>query len=158
MSTTFANFLFEINNEEHGLLNVGPDDKPLYANMATFLLMGDLLQRVSRVGINPDIDISPEYIGFRTDDVHKYGYFLLFVINLPLYAEAVWNPETADYRQLIPQEERRKIDRLAAFENEENEQEEETEEDDDEDEEEGKKKKKKKKKPASLAFRHIEDY
>jgi hypothetical protein len=52
--------------------------------MATFSLTGQLLQLANKMGINPDLDIIPGYIGFQYDDVNKYGYLLLFVISSPL--------------------------------------------------------------------------
>jgi hypothetical protein len=73
--------------------------------MVTFLLMGHLLDRANMMGINTDMEIFPSYIGFQDEYVQKYGYFLLFVMSLPLYAEAIWNPTTADYRMCLPQEE-----------------------------------------------------
>jgi hypothetical protein len=69
MAVTYADFLKCSLSGQHDLPMVGPDDKPLYANMATFLLMGQLLQRASTMGISPDLDIDPEYIGFQQEDV-----------------------------------------------------------------------------------------
>jgi hypothetical protein len=58
------------------------------------------------MGINPDLDISPGYIGFQEGNVKQYGYFLLFIMNLPIqYAEIIWDPNNADYHQCLPQEE-----------------------------------------------------
>jgi hypothetical protein len=77
--------------------------------MATILQMRQLLQWVNSRGINPDLYIDPEYIGFQQEDMKKYGYFLLFVFNLSLYASDIWNPKTADYCCVMFQKERNRI-------------------------------------------------
>jgi hypothetical protein len=71
--------------------------------MATFLLTGHLLQWVNTMVINPDLDIFPSYIGFQDEDVKKYGYLLLFVMNFPHYAYAIWDPKSADFPVFLPQ-------------------------------------------------------
>jgi hypothetical protein len=83
--------------------------KTVYTTMSTFLFTGELFQGANLVGINPDLPILPSYIGFQEDDVQKYGYFLLFVMNLPLYAEAIWYNKIAYYRNVQPQEEQKKL-------------------------------------------------
>jgi hypothetical protein len=40
--------------------------------------------------------------------VDIYGYYFLFVMNLPAYAENIWVLENSDYLQLMPVNERRK--------------------------------------------------
>jgi hypothetical protein len=79
--------------------------------MATFLFTGELLQRADLVGINLDLPILPSYIGFHKYDVHTYGYFLLFVVSLPLYADAIWDDEIEDDSNVQPQEERKRINK-----------------------------------------------
>jgi hypothetical protein len=105
MIRTFADFLKSALSEKYDLLNVGIDDKPLYVNMATFLMTGQLLQRANAMGINRDLDIVRGYIGFQDEDVKKYVFFLLFVMNLPLCTNEIWNPKTADYHALLIQKE-----------------------------------------------------
>jgi hypothetical protein len=41
-------------------------------------------------------------------DVDRYGFYFLFVMNLPTYDKKIWDPENADYLQLMPVKERRK--------------------------------------------------
>jgi hypothetical protein len=96
MAYTFAHFLYRMMDRLHGLPNVGQGTKPLYTNMTTFLLTGQIFDRANMMGINPDLHSSPSYIGFQEEDVKKYGYFLRFVMNLPLYIDAIWDPKTAD--------------------------------------------------------------
>jgi hypothetical protein len=108
MAFTLADFLKSSLSGKYGL-NVGVDANTLYTNMATLSMMVKLLQRVNKMGINPDLHIIPGCIGFQDDDVNKDGYFLLFVVNLPLCASAIWNPNNADYRALLPQKERKRI-------------------------------------------------
>jgi hypothetical protein len=52
--------------------------------------------------INPNIDGNPEYFGFHQDDVDRYGYYFLFLIDLPAYAENIWYLENAAYLHLLP--------------------------------------------------------
>jgi hypothetical protein len=40
--------------------------------------------------------------------VDRYGYYFLFVINLPAYFEKIWVQENADYLDLMPVKERRR--------------------------------------------------
>jgi hypothetical protein len=103
MAPIFTFFLFKMLDGQHGLQDMGQDAKPLYTNISTFLLTGQLLERAKTMGINPDLDTFPSYIGFHEEDVKIYGYFLRFVTNLPLYyADATWDPNNADYRMCYP--------------------------------------------------------
>jgi hypothetical protein len=61
------------------------------------------------MGVNPDLDLSPGYIEFQNEDIKKYRWFLLFVVNLPLYTHTIWNPKTTYYRASFPQKERERI-------------------------------------------------
>jgi hypothetical protein len=108
MASTLSNFLKSTLSGQYNLPNVGIYAKTLYLNMATFSLTGQTLQQDITMGINPDLGISPGYIRFQDDDVKKYGYFLLFVMT-PIYANAIWHPNTADCRALLPQKEQKII-------------------------------------------------
>jgi hypothetical protein len=103
MASSSTSFLHATLRGQHKLPKVGVDAKPLYATMATFLFTGELLQQANLVGIRP------HYIGFHEYGVRKNGYFLLFIMNLTLCSEAVWDHKIADYRNVLPPEERKRI-------------------------------------------------
>jgi hypothetical protein len=42
------------------------------------------------------------------EDVDRYGYYFLFLRNLPRYTEKIWDLYIADYLQLMPIKEKRK--------------------------------------------------
>jgi hypothetical protein len=77
--------------------------------MSTFLVTGQLLQWANIMGVNPDLEISPSYIGFQDGDVKEYGYFLLFIVNLLHCADAICDPKTADFHAFLPREERKRM-------------------------------------------------
>jgi hypothetical protein len=51
--------------------------------------------------------------------VDRYGYYFLFLMNLPAYAEKIWVLENANYMHLMPIKEKRKNERELAAEAEE---------------------------------------
>ena len=106
ISKTYSAFLHNACGV-HSLTQVLIDDKTFFANMAQFLLTAQLLDRANRVGINPAVVGKPEYYGFDSEDVQKYGYYFLFVMNLPAYAESIWTTDNADYLNLMNAKERR---------------------------------------------------
>jgi hypothetical protein len=77
-------------------------------------------------GINPDIEGDPEYFAFHQEDVDRYGYYFLFLRNLPRYAAEIWDSERADYIHLMPLKEKRKREKESAAEVEEESEVEET--------------------------------
>jgi hypothetical protein len=70
--------------------------------MMLFIFTGQLLERQRSKGINPYIEGDPEYFGFHQEDVDRYGYYFLFLRNLPRYAAEVWDSEKAHYIYLMP--------------------------------------------------------
>jgi hypothetical protein len=76
--------------------------------MVLFIFTGQLLECARSKDMNPNIDGNPEYFGFSQEDVDRYGYYFLFLVNLPSYAENIRNPENADYLHFMPLKERRK--------------------------------------------------
>jgi hypothetical protein len=40
--------------------------------------------------INPKLNVDPRSISFDPEDVDKYGYYNLFVTNLPFYMQQIW--------------------------------------------------------------------
>jgi hypothetical protein len=72
------------------------------------------LDRARSKGINPDIEGDPEYFGFHQEDVDRYGYYFLFLRNLPRYATEIWDSDRADYIHLMPLKEKRKREKELA--------------------------------------------
>jgi hypothetical protein len=64
-------------------------------------LTADLLKKAVTAGINPKLNVDPRSIGFDPENVDKYGYYALFVTNLPFYMQQIWQPET---EELQPEE------------------------------------------------------
>jgi hypothetical protein len=64
-------------------------------------LTADLLKKAVTSGINPKLNVDPRSIGFDPEDVDRYGYYALFVTNLPFYMQQIWGPETADFYELL---------------------------------------------------------
>jgi hypothetical protein len=69
-------------------------------------LTADLLKKVVTAGINPKLNVDPHFIGFDPEDVDRYGYYALFVTNLPFYIQHIWGPETEDFYELLQPEEK----------------------------------------------------
>jgi hypothetical protein len=74
------------------------------------------LERARSKGINLEIEGDPGYFGFHQEDVDRYGYYFLFLRNLPRYAETIWDLDIADYLHLMPIEEKRKKEKELAAE------------------------------------------
>jgi hypothetical protein len=56
------------------------------------------LKKAVTAGINPKLNVDPRSIGFDPEDVDRYGYYALFVTNLPFYMQQIWQPETAEFQ------------------------------------------------------------
>jgi hypothetical protein len=69
-------------------------------------LTADLLKKAVTAGINPKLNVDPRYIGFDPEDVNIYRYYALFFTNLPFYMHNIWEPETADFYELLQPEEK----------------------------------------------------
>jgi hypothetical protein len=78
-----------------------------------------LLDRARSKGINPDLEGNPEYFGFHREDVDRYGYYFLFLKNLPSYAAEIWDSERSDYMHLMFLKEKSKREKELAAESEE---------------------------------------
>jgi hypothetical protein len=63
--------------------------------MAKFIFTSKIMERVAKIGINSELEIDPNSMGVQEDDVKKYGYFLLFILNLPFYAGENWKKKCA---------------------------------------------------------------
>jgi hypothetical protein len=88
-------------NGEYKLIHVNMEDRAFYHNMLLLIFTGKLLECERSKGINPNIEGEPGYFGFHQDDVDSYGYYFLFLRNLPRYAEKIWDLDNADYLHLI---------------------------------------------------------
>jgi hypothetical protein len=73
-------------------------------------LTSDLLKKAVTVGINPKLNVDPHSIGFDPEDIDRYGYYALFVTNLPFYIQHIWGPETAEFYELLQTEEKEQED------------------------------------------------
>jgi hypothetical protein len=94
--------LFELNTTQgHPLPKSVPDDKHLYRSIALFRLTSDLSKKAVTAGINPKLNVDPRSIGFDPEDVDRYGYYALFVKNLPFYIQQIWRPKTAEFCELL---------------------------------------------------------
>jgi hypothetical protein len=102
MSTVYSYFMERTCNDECKLIHINMEDRPFYRNMLLFIFIGQLLECVRSNGINPNSEGDPYYFGFHQDGVDRYGYYLLFLINLPAYVEKIWDLENADYLHLMP--------------------------------------------------------
>jgi hypothetical protein len=85
-----------------------------------------LSDRARSKGINPDIEGDPEYFGFQQEDVDRYGYYFLFLRNLPRYAAEISDSDRAGYIHLMPLKEKHKRGKELATESEEESEVEET--------------------------------
>jgi hypothetical protein len=72
-------------------VNINKNERTFYHNMALLVFSGQLLERANTKGINPKIKGDPEYFGFSQVDVYRYGYYLLFVMSLPMYIHNIWD-------------------------------------------------------------------
>jgi hypothetical protein len=127
LTTSYLNFMEHKCNGEYKLIHVNRKDRALYRNMLLLSFTGQLLERVRSKGINPDIEGDPWYVGFRQEDVDRYGYYFLFLRNLPRYPYKICGLEIADYLHLMPIKEKRKKEKeLVAEANEESGEEETT--------------------------------
>jgi hypothetical protein len=63
------------------------------------------LKKAVTAGMNPKLNVDPRSISFDPEDVDRYGYYALFVKNLPFYMQQIWRPETAEFYELLQPEE-----------------------------------------------------
>jgi hypothetical protein len=108
MANPYSRFLKNTCNGEYTLICVSKYYRSFYLNILLFLFTGQFLVRANSKGVNPDIEGGPEYFMFSQRDVENNGYYLLFVMNMPMYAKKIWNNENAYYLSLMPLRERRK--------------------------------------------------
>jgi hypothetical protein len=73
-------------------------------------LTADLLKKAVTAGINSKLDVDPRSIDFDPEDVDRYGYYALFVTNLPFYMQHIWQPETAEFYEILQPEEKEQED------------------------------------------------
>jgi hypothetical protein len=73
-------------------------------------LTADLLKKAVTAGINPKLNVDPHSIGFDPEDVNRYGYYALFVTNLPFYMQQIWGPEIAEFYELLQPEDKEQED------------------------------------------------
>jgi hypothetical protein len=91
LATSYSNFMEQTCSGEYKLIHVNREDRAFYRNMFLFSFTGQLLERARYKGINPDIEGDRGYFGFHREDVDRYGYYFLFLRNLPRYAEKIWD-------------------------------------------------------------------
>jgi hypothetical protein len=116
LASIYSNFMQKTCNGEYKLIHVNREDRVFYRNMLLFIFTGLLLERARSKGINPDIEGDPEYFGFHQEDVDRYGYYFLFLRNLPRYAAEIWDSEKADYIHLMHLKEKCKREKELAAE------------------------------------------
>jgi hypothetical protein len=88
MADTYTEFCFNLTqHKDSPFPKAVPDDKHFYRGIAPFQLTADLLKRAVTAGINPKLNVDPRSIGFDPEDVDIYGYYALFVTNLPFYMQ-----------------------------------------------------------------------
>jgi hypothetical protein len=115
LAMSYSNFMEQTCNGEYKLIHVNREDRALYRNMLVFIFTGHFLERARSTGISPDIEGDPGYFGFHQDDVYRYGYYLLFLRNLPRYTKNIWDLDNANYLHLMPiKEKHKKAKELAA--------------------------------------------
>jgi hypothetical protein len=112
LATLYSNFIEQTCNSEYKLIHVNREDR-------TFIFTVQLLEHAISKGINPNIEGDPEYFGFHQDDVYRYGYYFLFLKNLPAYTEKICVFENAGYMHLMLIKEKQKKERELAVEAEE---------------------------------------
>jgi hypothetical protein len=114
LATSYSNFMEQTCSGECKPIHVNREDRELYHNMLLFIFTGQLLEHARSKGINPDIEGDPGYFGFYQGDVDRYGYYFLFLRNLPRYAEKIWDLDNAAYWHLMPINEKRKKEKELA--------------------------------------------
>jgi hypothetical protein len=107
LATSYCKFMEQTCNGGYKLIHVNREDMAFYRNMLLFIFNRQLLEHARSKGTNPDIEGDPGYFGFHQDDVDRYGYYFLFLRNLPRYAEKMWDLNNADYFHLMPIKEKR---------------------------------------------------
>jgi hypothetical protein len=106
--TTYSTFLEQTCIWIYSLIQVKTEHNIFYRTMLLFRFTGELLDCANAKGIHPIIEGDPEYFGFSDEDMDMYGYYFLFVINLPAYTKNIWVLENADYLELMPVKERQR--------------------------------------------------
>jgi hypothetical protein len=112
LATIYSNFMEKTCNGQYKLIHI--EDRVFYRNMLLFIFTGQLLDRARSKGLNPYIEGDPEYFGFHQEDVERYGYYFLFLRDLPCYATEIWDSDKADYIRLVPLKEKRKREKELA--------------------------------------------
>jgi hypothetical protein len=103
MDDTYTEFCFNLTqHKDSPFQKAVPDDTHFYRSIALFQLTADLLKKAVTAGINPKLNVDPRSISFDPEDVDIYGYYALFVTNLPFYMQQIWRPEF--YELLQPEE------------------------------------------------------
>jgi hypothetical protein len=102
LATSYSKFMEQTCSREYKLIHVNREDRAFYRNMLLFIFNGQLLEHAHSKGINLDSEGDPGYFGFHQDDVDRYGYYFLFLRNLPRYAKKIWDLDNADYLHLMP--------------------------------------------------------
>jgi hypothetical protein len=111
MADTYAEFCFNLKqHKDTPFPKAVPEDKHFYRSTALFRFTADLLKKAVTAGINPKLNVDPRSIGFDPGDVDRYGYYNLFVTNLPFYMQHIWRPETAEFYELSQPEEKEQED------------------------------------------------
>jgi hypothetical protein len=100
VATTYSNVMEITCKGVYSFIHGNREDRTSYRNMALFVFTNQLLHKSK--GSNPNIDGDPEHFGFSQDDVDRYGYYYLFLVNFPAYDEKIWDVKNADYLHLIP--------------------------------------------------------
>jgi hypothetical protein len=96
MANTYTDFCFNLTQyKDSPFPKAVPDDRHFYRSIALFRLTADLLKNAVTAGIKPKLNVDPRSIGFDPEDVDRYGYYALFVTNLPFYMQHILRPETA---------------------------------------------------------------
>jgi hypothetical protein len=111
LADTYAEFCFNFTqHKDSPFPRAVTDDKHFYRSIALFRLTSDLLKKAVTAGINPKLNVDPRSNGFDPEDVDRYGYYALFVTNLPFYMQQIWGPETAEFYELLQPEEKEQED------------------------------------------------
>jgi hypothetical protein len=92
MADTYTEFCFNLTqHKDSPFPKAVPDDSHFYRSIALFRLTVDLLKKAVTAGIKPKLNVDPCSIGFDPEDVGIYGYYALFVTNLPFYNPKIVN-------------------------------------------------------------------
>jgi hypothetical protein len=90
MADTYAEFCFNFTqHKESPFPKAVPDDKHFCRSIALFRLTADLLKKAVTAEINPKLNVDARSIGFDPEDVDRYGYYAIFVTNLPFYMQQI---------------------------------------------------------------------